>query len=88
MDGKSGTTVNRGRDDGKSGKVNRGQPESLSERNISELGINNLQTLYCLYLVDSSFQKIYLRQAPEEPVGEKLRWEVMFASSECRNGNH
>jgi hypothetical protein len=41
-----------------------GQPESLSEKMIPEPGINNLQTPRSLQVVDSSFQKIYLRQAP------------------------
>jgi hypothetical protein len=40
-----------------------GRIRSLSERTIPEPGINNLQTRHHLYVIDSSFAKIYLRQA-------------------------
>jgi hypothetical protein len=37
---------------------------SPSEKRISERRINNLRARTFLYLIDSTFAKIYLRQAP------------------------
>ena len=50
---------------GPRGGGNRGQPESLSEIEFPEPRINNLASMLRPQLVDSSFEKIYFRQAPD-----------------------